>query len=167
MTETLTSVSACLCEAKGAAKLAAAWAEAVDWFPHHAKVARAFAANANDAAKEAEKAASTAAKLAPKPEQAKSEQARKVLADAQHTREYTDQAIKSAAHAALSAKAARRFTPATGDLADLCRLSQKAVLAWLQCPDGDIYQVKRAVLRCQMEEALAAAQAALPVPATA
>lgn len=159
------TLSTCMYEAKGAAKLAAAWAEAADRFPHHAKIARTFAANANDAAKEATKAASTAAKLAPKPEQAKSEQAWKALADAERTRAYAEQAAKSAEHAAARAKAARRFVPQRGDLDALCRISQEAVFAWLSCPENQ--PVKLAVLRSQMEEALAAAQAALPLPATA
>ena len=165
MSETLTSLSECLRLVRSAAKRAAAWAEAADLFPHHAKVARTFAANANDAAKEAVKAAGAAAKLAPTPEQAKSEQAHKALADVQHTREYAEQAIKSATHAIASAKASRRFVPQRGDLADLCKTRQRAVLAWLSCPEGET--VKLAVLRARVEEAEAAVQAAMPLPATA
>ena len=159
------TVSACLYEAKGAAKLAAAWAEATDRFPHHAKAAKTFATKAQDAAKVARNAATTAARLAPTPERAKSEQARKALDQAQRTREYAEQAEKSAEHATASAKAARRFVPQRGLLSDLCRTHREAVWTWLHCPEGET--VKLAVLRARVEEAEAAVQAVLPVPATA
>ena len=165
MTEPLTTLSACVYEAKGAAKLAAAWAEAVDLFPHHAKVAKTFAANAKAAAERAQHAAADAARLAPTPTRAKSEQAQRVLEQAQRTREYAAQAAASAAHATESAKAARRFVPQRGDLADLCRTHREAVWTWLHCPEG--VTVKLAVLRARVEEAEATVQAALPVPATA
>ena len=162
MTETL---SACMYEAKSAAKLAAAWAEATDLFPHHAKIAKTFAANATATAERAQDAAAAAAKLAPKPERAKSEKAQRALDQAQRTREYAEQAAESAAHATASAKAARRFVPQRGLLSDLCRTHREAVWTWLHCPEGET--VKLAVLRAEVEEAEAAVQAALPLPATA
>jgi hypothetical protein len=80
-------------------------------------------------------------------------------------REYAEQAAVSAAYATTSAQAARRFVPQRGDLADLCRTHREAVWTWLHCPEGE--PVKLAVLRARVEEAEAAVQAALPVPATA
>lgn len=159
------TLTACSHAAKSAAKLAAAWAEAVDLFAHDAPVARRCAREAREAAREAQTAAQEAARLAPAPGRVRSEQAQHALADAERTRAYAEQAITSAAHAALSAKAARRFAPASGDLADLCRARQQAVMAWLSCPEGE--PVKLAVLRARVEEAEAAVQAALPVPALA
>lgn len=165
MSEAPTTLSACLYTAKGAAKLAAAWAEVVDQFPHHAAVAHRFAREAEQTAKIAKQAAETAASLAPTPERAKSEKAQHALADAQRVREYADLAAQAATHATASAHAARRFKSTQGDLADLCRARQQAVFAWLSCPEGEL--VKLAVLRARVEEAEAAVQAALPVPATA
>ena len=165
LTEVPETLSACKYQAKAQAKLAAAWAEAADRFPHHAQAAKTFAAKAQDAEKTARNAATTAAKLAPTPERARSEQAQRALADAVRTREYAEQAARSAEHATASAKAARRFVPQRGDLDALCLRSQQAVFAWVSCPADN--PVKLAVLRLQMEEALAAVQASLPLPATA
>ena len=165
MTETLTTLSACLYEAKGAAKQAAAWAEAVDLFPHNGKVAKTFAANAKVAAERAQHAAASAARLTPDPSRAKSERTLNVLADYERTREYASQAAESAAYASVNAKASWRLRPATGDLADLCKTRQQAVFAWLSCPEDK--PVKLAVLRARVEEAETAIQAALPMPATA
>ena len=165
LTDAPATLSACLFAAKSQAKLAAAWSEAADQFPHHAQVAKTFAAKAQDAAKHAQQAATTAASLAPTPARAKREKAQRALDHAQRTREYAEQAAASAAHANEGAQAARRFVPQRGDLDALCETRQQAVFAWLSCPEGE--PVKLAVLRARVEEAEAAVQAALQVPAMA
>ena len=78
---------------------------------------------------------------------------------------YAEQAVQSAIQAATSAKAAHPFVPPAGDLADLYQTRRAAVFAWLPCPESQA--VKLVVLRARVEEAEAAVQSALLVPALA
>lgn len=128
-------------------------------------IAARFAQEAKRATRESRKAAEAAASLAPLPARAKSAEAKRAQGAAQRVVAYAEQAVQSAIRAAASVKAARRFVPQRGDLTDLCKTRQQAVFAWLSSPDTPDHAVQLSVLRVRVEEAEAAAQAALPVPA--
>ncbi|HLW00063.1 MAG TPA: hypothetical protein VKT82_15445 [Ktedonobacterales bacterium] len=161
-----TTLKACLHQAKTAATNAAAWAEAADLFPHNAPVAARFAALAERAARPAREAATLAVQVAGQAKGHKSAETVNAEAMAARTQTYADTAALTAAYAAERAKAARPFVPASGPRSDLERARQAAYYAWVTCPDPD-GSAYLEVLRAYVEEAEAAVQAALLVPALA
>jgi len=161
-----TTLKGCQGQAKDAATRAVAWAEAADRFAHNAPVAKRFAKEAARAARPALEAASIAATIATNAQHRPREEAHNAQAQAARVQEWADTATHAATHAQRSADVARPFTPATGDLADLEHARQAAYYAWVTCPDAE-GSARLAVLRAQVEEAEAAVQAALLLPALA